>query len=344
MISVILLERVGRQTFTMSAPLCDLHGRAHRYLRISLTDQCNFRCSYCMPAEGYEWERKENLLSDDEIIRLTEIFARMGVNKVRLTGGEPTLRQDLETLISRLVAVDGIEMVAMTTNGSTLSKRAQSYRDAGLNVLNISLDSLNQERFKRITRRDQLELILWGINSAYEAGFDELKINVVVMKGVNEGELLDFVQLTEDLAVTVRFIEFMPFMGNRWSEASLYPYADMRRDIEQVHPLVRVSTEASAVGKDFFVPGFKGKVGFVTSMTETFCGDCDRVRLTADGAVKPCLFSPAEVSLRDELRSGAGDEELTEMIRAAMTKKPKEHRPMIQLATIQSRSMTQIGG
>lgn len=297
-----------------------------------------------MPAEGYVWEAKENLLCDDEIIRLARVFAEMGVNKIRLTGGEPTLRPGLESLISRLAGVDGIDVVAMTTNGSTLSKRALDYKAAGLNVLNISVDSLDRARFERITRRDQLELVLLGIHTAYEADFDELKINVVVMKGVNEDELVDFVELTEELAITVRFIEFMPFMGNRWSEASLYPYADMRRDIERVYPLVRVSTEKSAVGKDFFVPGFKGKVGFVTSMTETFCGDCDRVRLTADGAIKPCLFSPAEVSLRDALRGGAGDDALSEMIRGAMTRKPKEHRPMIQLATIQSRSMTQIGG
>ena len=328
----------------MSGQLSDSFGRVHRYLRVSLTDQCNFRCRYCMPNEGIEWLPKHNLLTDDEILRLIRIFAQIGIEKVRFTGGEPTLRPGLQELIRGAKATQGISTVAMTTNGSTLSQKANEYRAAGLDILNISLDSLSAEGFVAITQRDQLDNVLKGIGTAIDANFDEVKINVVVMKGINDHELLDFVELAKDRPLTVRFIEFMPFLGNRWSMASLFPYRKMRELIESKYDLLALQNDQSAVGKDFAIPGFEGKVGFVTSMTESFCGDCDRVRLTADGSIKPCLFSPAENNLRGLLREGASDEEIEQVIRAAMIRKPREHKPMVQLATIQSRSMIQIGG
>lgn len=328
----------------MPGDLTDRFGRVHRYLRVSLTDQCNFRCRYCMPEDGIAWLPGSQILSDAEIVRVIRILAGMGVGKVRFTGGEPTLRPGLEGLISSTKSIPGIHTVAMTTNGSTLSKKASDYRLAGLDIINISLDSLNPATFKAITLRDQLPLVLKGIHRAARAGFEDVKINVVAMKGVNSHELLDFVDLAKDLPVTVRFIEFMPFLGNRWSQASLLTYREMRSAIEETYCLVPLDGDPSAVGKDFRIPGFVGKIGFVTSMTETFCGDCDRIRLTADGSIKPCLFSPAEINLRHLLRGGAPDGELESAIQSALLKKPREHRPMTHLATIQTRSMIQIGG
>lgn len=344
MIAVICCGRLIRNTASMAEALLDNHGRAHRYLRISLTDQCNFRCRYCMPEEGIAFEPGENLLTADEIVRLAGVFASLGIRKVRLTGGEPTLRRDLVEIARRISAVDEIETLAMTTNGSTLAKHCRTYREAGISILNVSLDSLDPEGFLRITRRNHLPLVQRGIAAALECGFTELKINCVVMKGINNHEILDFVELARELPLTIRFIEFMPFLGNRWSGAGLYPYAQIREDIEARYKLNRVSTEPSAVGKDFQIPGFAGRVGFVTSMTESFCGSCDRVRLTADGAIKPCLFSPSEVCLRDMMRRGACDQDLEAAIRDAVKRKPKEHLPMHQLPTVQRRSMIQIGG
>ncbi len=297
-----------------------------------------------MPVEGFVWEPKENILTNIEILRIAEIFSKMGIQKIRLTGGEPTLRPRLPELIRQLKAIQGIESLAMTTNGTTLHRKSAEYFDHGLDVLTVSLDSLDSEKFEKITRKNQFELVMKGIGTALNCGFREIKINVVVMQGVNETEILEFVDLTRELNVTVRFIEFMPFLGNCWSKASLYPYEKMLSDIKAKHVLNRIQTDSSAVGKDYYIPGHKGKIGFVTSMTETFCGDCDRVRLTCDGSIKPCLFSPSEVNLRDAIRCGADDVEISELIREAVKRKPKEHQPMIQLSTIQSRSMTQIGG
>lgn len=333
-----------RENRHVAQSLMDRYNRVHRYLRISLTDRCNFRCQYCMPADGIDFEPNKSLLKTDEVLRLARVFAEAGINKVRLTGGEPTLRKDIESILLGLSQIKGIETLAMTTNGSTLSRKAEAYQRAGLSVLNVSIDSLNPDRFTSITRRDQFQLVWDGLMTALEAGYAEVKVNVVVMKGVNHGEICDFVDLTRALPLTVRFIEFMPFVGNRWSEASLYPYDQIREDIERHHHLQPIVTDPSAVGKDFRVPGFAGKVGFVTSMTKSFCSTCDRVRLTADGSIKPCLFSPAEVSLRDMMRNGATNEDLSAEIRRAMLRKPKEHLPMKQLSTVQPRSMIQIGG
>ncbi|MEZ5163424.1 MAG: GTP 3',8-cyclase MoaA [Fimbriimonadaceae bacterium] len=324
--------------------LTDSFGRIHRYLRVSLTDQCNFRCRYCMPEHGINWLPSHDLLSDSEVIRMIRIFGGLGINKVRFTGGEPTLRPNLETLIAESKSIPGIEVVALTTNGTTLKRRAREYRSAGLDIINISLDSLQKGTFRDITLRDQLKNVLAGIEEALQAGIQEVKVNVVVMRGVNENEILDFVLLTQNWPLTVRFIEFMPFVGNKWSQASLIPYSEIRSAIEAKHDLIPIQNSPSSVGKDFFIPGYAGKIGFVTSMTETFCGDCDRIRLTADGAIKPCLFSPVEVNVRALLREGADEETIVEKIEEAIQRKPREHKPMIHLSTIQERSMIQIGG
>jgi molybdenum cofactor biosynthesis protein A len=327
-----------------ASKLVDNFGRTHRYLRISVTDRCNFRCVYCMPEEDVPFRERDEILHFEEIERLTRVFASLGVNKVRLTGGEPTVRKDVESLMRMLAAVPGVDRLLMTTNGLTLRERATAYRQAGVSGLNVSLDSLRQDRFRQITRTDHFQRVFDGIQAALQAGFESLKINVVVMAGVNEDEVLDFAELTRDWPVTVRFIEFMPFLGNGWSKGKLYPYARIRADIESWRPLEPCRVDASAVGKDFQIPGFAGKIGFVTSMTESFCADCDRIRLTAEGNVKPCLFSSVEVPLRDALRSGADDGELAALIHEALARKPAEHPPHELIPSFENRPMVMIGG
>ncbi len=324
--------------------LLDRFGRVHNYLRISVTDRCNFRCGYCMPPEGLDWRHRDEILTFEEIERLARLLVDMGVNKVRLTGGEPTVRRGLEELIGRLTAIDGLTALLMTTNGTTLAPKALEYRKAGLTGLNISLDSLRRDRFQAITLRDELPRVLTGIDVALVAGFESVKLNVVVMAGVNDDELLDFVEFTRDRPINVRFIEFMPFEGNGWKSGAVFSYASMKRVIEDRYDLTRISTEKSAVGKDFSVAGHKGTIGFVTSMTESFCGDCNRIRLTAEGAFKACLFAAPEISLRDPMRNGADDETLSMLIRDELSRKWRQHPPMNQLPQIKNRSMVAIGG
>jgi cyclic pyranopterin phosphate synthase len=328
----------------ITQPLLDRFGRRHSYLRISLTDRCNFRCRYCMPAEGLPWLPKQEILTFEEIERLTRLFARLGVGKVRLTGGEPTVRKDLESLIRQMACIDGVQTLAMTTNGSTLETTASVYRAAGLNDLTVSLDSLSHERFREITLRDELGRVLRGIDAALAARFNPVKINVVVMKGVNDDELLDFVELTRNKAVNVRFIEFMPFAGNAWHQAKLLPFGDMRQVIESRYRLDPQNRAPSAVAKDFKIEGMMGSVSFVASMTDSFCGDCNRLRLTAEGALKVCLFSNREVSLRDPMRDGADDAELEAIIREALLSKWKEHPDLATLSQVPNRAMVSIGG
>lgn len=296
-----------------------------------------------MPPDGLEWKHRTELLSFEEIERVARLFVACGVKKIRLTGGEPTLRKDLPALVSRLARLP-IEALLMTTNGYRIGRDADTYRRAGLTGLNISLDTLRPDRFQELTLRDAFDEVFAGIEAALQAGFDSVKVNVVVMQGVNEDEILDFAELTRYRPLTVRFIEFMPFEGNGWQRASLYPYARMRSDIASRYELVPVETEFGAVGKDFRIPGFAGSIGFVTSLTESFCDSCNRIRLTAEGRVKPCLFSPLERDLREPLRAGASDLELEAIVRAALDEKPKEHPPMDHLARLKNRSMVLIGG
>lgn len=328
----------------MTDRLIDRFQRQHTYLRISVTDRCNFRCRYCMPPEGLAWRTRDEILTFEEIERLARMFADAGVNKIRLTGGEPTVRKGIEELIAKLADIEGVNSLLMTTNGTTLSKKVREYRSAGLGGLNVSIDSLRRERFAEITLRDDLERVLAGIDAAVEAGFHSVKVNVVMMAGVNDDELLDFVEFAKNRPVNVRFIEFMPFEGNGWKQASVFPYRAMLSEIANHYELVPIATEPSAVGKDFAIPGFRGTLGFVTSMTDSFCSGCNRIRLTAEGALKVCLFSGAEVSLRDPMRAGAADDELLSIAKAALDRKWKEHPDLSVLAQVPNRSMVAIGG
>lgn len=326
------------------AALSDQFGRRHNYLRISVTDRCNLRCVYCMPADGLVWRQREEILSYEEIARLAAIFVRQGVDKIRLTGGEPTVRRDLLTLIARLRQLPGLRSLLMSTNGVLLAQHAFSYRAAGLDGLNISLDTLRPERFAQMTLRDNLPQVLSGIEASLAAGFPSVKINVVVMKDINDDELVAFAEFAATRPLEVRFIEFMPFDRNDWSADRLVPYGEMRHRVESAVRLEPLDGGPHAVAKEFAIVGGLGRVGFVTSMTENFCSGCNRLRLTADGKMKNCLFSTTETDLREPLRAGATDAELTTLMRRCVLSKWAGHPPMAELAGMHNRSMIQIGG
>ena len=325
------------------SPLQDRFGRHHNYLRISLTDRCNLRCTYCMPQGPIAWAARESLLTAGELQRIAALFVRLGVDKIRLTGGEPTLRPDLAEITSGLAAMPGLRNLVMTTNGLTLERDAGMLREAGMAGLTVSLDTLRPDRFTAITRRDHFARVWRGIEAAL-AVFGALKLNVVMMRNVNDDELLDFVALTRDRPLHVRFIEYMPFHGTGWNEGGLLPYREMKSRIEERYEIVPVIGEASAVGRDFLVPGHAGSLGFVTSMTESFCAGCNRLRLTSDGHVKSCLFSGDEAGLRDALRAGADDAALEAILREALLRKPEAHPPMAELLLADNRRMVEIGG
>ncbi len=330
----------------MSLPqLIDSFGRPHRYLRISVTDRCNLRCSYCMPPEGIDWLNRSAILSYEEIVRLAQIFAAMGIRKIRLTGGEPLVRRDLPVLVEQLVGVPGIETVGLTTNGVYLADQAAMLKRAGLDALNVSLDTLRRDRFREIALRDELPAVLAGIDAALADGFARLKINMVVMGGVNDDELLEFVALARGRPLDVRFIEFMPFRDNGWSAPRLVPFARILGAIQQRYRLkARCQPGPPAVAKCYDIDGFEGSIGFITSMTADFCAGCDRIRLTAEGAVKPCLHDGLEADLRGPLRQGAGDGELADRILQILQRKQWGHAPMEQLVQLENRTMIQIGG
>jgi cyclic pyranopterin phosphate synthase len=327
---------------TRTDPLTDRFGRRHTYLRVSVTDRCNLRCKYCMPAEGIAWIERKELLTFEEIERVVRVLAAAGVDKVRITGGEPTVRRGIEDLISAIARIDAIREIAMTTNGTTLPARAQTYRDAGLTHLNVSIDSLRADRFREITQTDKFDTVTAGIESAIAAGFAPLKINTVVMKGVNDDEIPDFVSFARTRPVNVRFIEFMPFDGNAWSSGKMSTYSEMLAAVgAELEPIER---KPCAVAKDFRIVGGLGTVSFVTSMTDDFCGDCNRIRLTATGEFKPCLFMLPNVSVRDRLRSGCSDEDVLVAVQESLGAKWKGHPGPQALLRLKNASMIQIGG
>lgn len=332
---------------TADAMMTDRHSRRHSYLRISLTERCNLRCTYCMPEDGVPLSPSADLLSTPEVARLVGIFAGAGVSKVRLTGGEPTLRKDLPDIV-RLTREAGVREVGLTSNGIVLGRMLPALVDAGLNRLNVSLDTLREDRFETMTRRKGLSRVLESVERAVDLGMESVKLNVVVMRGSNEDELPAFVDLTRDRPINVRFIEYMPFDGNRWDFSKMMTYREMATDVERHagRPLVRMGDPAGEVAKNFKLEGHEGTVSFVTSMTDHFCGDCNRVRVMADGALKVCLFGHSEVSLRNAMREGASDEDLRYVVAAALDRKHARHAGMFELArrSADGRAMVKIGG
>lgn len=324
--------------------LTDRFGREHTYLRISVTDRCNLRCVYCMPAEGINVKPRADILTFEEIYRITKVFAGMGITKVRITGGEPLVRKDLDLLIRQLAALPGINAVAMTTNGVLLQGRCALLKECGLSAINISLDTLRPDRFRELTLRDNWHDVVSAIDEAVVADFKSLKINVVVMRNRNQDEIMDFVDRYKDARVNVRFIEYMPFKDNQWQPEDVFSFHAMKNLIEEKYELEPLPAAIGDVAKDFRIKGHPGTVSFITSMTESFCGTCNRLRIMADGSVKSCLFSNPEINLRDPLRAGASDAALAEMIAFAVEQKPEAHPPMELLAGVDNRAMVEIGG
>lgn len=329
--------------------LRDSYGRAIRDLRVSLTDRCNFRCFYCLPHGEPPIAPKEQMLSFEEIEYVCEIFVSLGIEKLRLTGGEPMLRRDIETIIRKLSRFKnaGLIDLALTTNGYFLPERARSLKEAGLDRVTISLDSLKGDVFKRMTGVDVLEKVLAGITAAKEAGLEPIKINAVIVRGHNENEVADFAAFAREHDVKMRYIEFMPLdSGHEWSRADVVSGKEIRDRISERFPLVQVdAARGSETSARFrFADGAPGEIGIIAPVTEPFCGACSRIRLTADGQIRTCLFSTVEHSLRDVVRSGASRAEIVEYIESVILKKEPRHFINDPGFVAPSRTMSFIGG
>ena len=333
----------------MQSVLRDSYNRPIRDLRVSLTDRCNFRCFYCLPHGEPPIAPKEQMLSYEEIEYVCEIFVSLGIEKLRLTGGEPMLRRDIETIIGKLTPLkaSGLRDLALTTNGYYLPERAQSLKDAGLDRVTISLDSLKRDVFKRMTGVDVLDKVLAGIEAAKEAKLEPIKINAVVVRGHNEDEVADFAEFARDYDVKMRFIEFMPLdSGHEWSRADVVSGKEIRDRISERFPLVRVDVArgSETSSRYRFADGAPGEIGIIAPVTEPFCGACSRIRLTADGQIRTCLFSTVEHSLRDVVRSGATRDEIIAYIESVILKKEPRHFINDPGFVAPSRTMSFIGG
>lgn len=325
--------------------LIDKHQRIHDYLRISLTDNCNLRCFYCMPDEDYHFMPNQQLMQPDEILQIAKQFVAMGVRKIRLTGGEPLVRKDAATIIRSLGTL-GVAL-SITTNGTRVDQFIDDLIAAGIQSVNISLDTLHREKFQLITGRDLYHKVQENISLLISKGF-QVKINVVMVKGLNDQELLDFVAWTKQNPITIRFIEFMPFDGNKWNSEKLVTWQEMMDRISVDHALMPLSTEPHDTSKYYEVKGHLGKLGFITTMSAAFCSTCNRIRLTADGKIKNCLFSETESDLLAMLRSGA---DLAQMItnaiwdkHAALGGQFSKDFGKIDADALHNRSMIAIGG
>ncbi|XP_072755668.1 molybdenum cofactor biosynthesis protein 1 isoform X2 [Anoplolepis gracilipes] len=326
--------------------LTDTFGRKHTYLRISVTERCNLRCTYCMPAEGVKLTKKENILRTDEIIQIADLFVKEGVRKIRLTGGEPTVRKDIVDIVGQLKQLPDLKQIAITTNALTLTRQLPALQRAGLDALNISLDTLREERFEMFTRRKGWSRVMASIDLAVQLGYNPVKVNCVIMRGRNDDEIIDFIDFTKDRPIDVRFIEYMPFQGNEWKENKMVSFDEMKEIIRKKYSNFQtLPNQANDTSKAYHVPGFVGQVGFITSMSQHFCDSCNRLRITADGNLKVCLFEgKGEVSLRDALRNGASEDALKDLIREAVSRKKKQHAGMFNLTQMENRPMILIGG
>ena len=329
--------------------LRDSYNRPIRDLRVSLTDRCNFRCFYCLPHGEPPIAPKEQMLSFEEIEYVCEIFVSLGIEKIRLTGGEPMLRRDIETIIRKLSRLksSGLQDLALTTNGYYLPDRAQSLKDAGLDRVTISLDSLKRDVFKRMTGVDVLDKVLNGIAAAKKAGLEPIKINAVIVRGHNEDEVADFAAFAREYDVKMRFIEFMPLdSGHEWAREDVVSGKEIRERINERFPLVRVdAARGSETSSRYrFADGGPGEIGIIAPVTEPFCGACSRIRLTADGQIRTCLFSTIEHSLRDVVRSGATRDEIVDYVHSVILKKEPRHFINDPGFVTPSRTMSFIGG
>ena len=329
----------------MAAPLTDRFGRIADDLRVSVTDRCNFRCTYCMPVEGLAWVPKSDLLTFEETVRVVRVFRGLGVRSIKVTGGEPTVRPALPKLIAMLRADSpGIE-ISMTTNGFLLDRLAGTLAAAGLDRVTVSCDSLMRHRFAEMTRRDAFDRVMAGLAAAREAGLVPLKVNCVVIGGVNDDEMVEFAGYARRTGFEVRFIEYMPLDADQaWEREKVVPSSEVLAAIDRVYPLAARSDGTQPATTFGFADGAPGSVGVIASVTEPFCDTCNRLRLTAEGQLRACLFSMEETDLRAPLRAGASDEEIEDLIRAAVWGKWEGHRINDPDFQRPSRSMSMIGG
>jgi cyclic pyranopterin phosphate synthase len=327
-------------------PLVDGHGRPIGDVRVSVTDRCNFRCQYCMPAEGLPWLERDALLTYEEIERLVRLLAAMGVHDVRLTGGEPLVRRELWRLVEKLAALDDVHDLSLTTNGYLLARQVDALVAAGLRRVNVSLDALAADRFFALTRRDSLAQVLEGLEAAQ--GHPELrpiKVNVVAMRDFTEAEVLRFAEFARQNPYEIRFIEFMPLDADHaWSRDRVLPNEEVRAMIDAVHPLEPVGRERHGTSRRWRFADGTGEIGFISPVTEPFCADCNRIRLTAEGNLRTCLFSLTETDLRAPLRSGASDAELEAIVRDAVWRKELKHHVNDPGFVQPARTMSRIGG
>jgi len=331
----------------MSEVLRDSYGRVADDLRISVTDRCNFRCIYCMPAEGLKWLAREDILRFEEIRRLAKLFVdRYGVRTIRITGGEPLVRIGVEELVGMIGELDSTLDITMTTNGVLLAGKAEKLARAGLKRINISLDTLSIDRFKDIARVDAFKKVMEGIAAAEEAGLNPIKLNVVVMKGQNDDEVVDFARLAREKGYEVRFIEFMPLDGDgNWRPDLVVPSQVLQDRIEEQFPLAPRANDRPAPSNNYgFADGAPGGIGFISSVSQAFCTTCNRIRLTAEGGLRTCLFSLQETPLRDLMRSGASDGSIARVIEAAIWQKEEGHHIGEAGFVKPAKSMSQIGG
>jgi cyclic pyranopterin phosphate synthase len=327
-------------------PLFDGHGRRIGDLRVSVTDRCNFRCQYCMPADGLPWLERSEILTFEEIERLVAVFASMGVGDVRLTGGEPLVRKDFPRLVAMLSKLDGLNDLSVTTNGYLLERDAAALVEAGIDRVNVSIDSLQRDKFFEMTRRDALPQVLRGLDAlGAHPEVHPIKVNAVAMRGFTEDEAIRFADFARSTAFQVRFIEFMPLDADHsWTPDSVLTGDELRSLIHAVYPLEELPREPSATARVFRFADGQGEIGFINPVSEPFCADCNRVRLTAEGKLRTCLFSLHETDLREPLRSGASDEEIEKIIRDSVWRKELKHHVGEKGFRQPARSMSAIGG
>ena len=327
-------------------PLVDGHGRHISDLRVSVTDRCNFRCQYCMPADGLPWLERSEVLTFEEIERVVRLMVRMGIEDVRLTGGEPLVRREFPRLVSMLSPIEGLKDLSLTTNGYLLERDAAALVEAGISRVNVSIDSLQRDRFFHITRRDSLPQVLRGLDAlAQHPEVHPIKVNAVAMRDFTEQEAIPFAEFARSTAFQVRFIEFMPLDADQaWTPDSVLTGEELRQIIHAVYPIEELPREPSATARVFRFADGKGEIGFINPVSEPFCADCNRVRITAEGKLRTCLFSLHETDLREHLRSGASDAELERIIRDAVWRKELKHHVGEPGFRQPPRTMSAIGG
>jgi cyclic pyranopterin phosphate synthase len=332
----------------MQQPFVDAYERKIDYLRISVTDRCNLRCVYCMPPEGIDLAESKNILRYEEIMRLVRLSAAHGISKIRVTGGEPLVRKGIIEFLHDVASTPGIKDLSLTTNGVLLKSYAQQLKDAGLKRVNVSLDSLKRERFLQMTRGDNLKEVLEGLEEAQKVGLTPVKLNMVVIKGFNDDEIVDFALMSKTRPYHIRYIEYMPFNTQEgWQRDKCITAKEIKERIEQsIEPLEQVTDTNGAAGpaRRFRFKDAPGEIGLISPVSEHFCGSCNRLRLTSDGKLRTCLFSDNEIDLRTPLRDGSADEVIENILMAAVKEKPKGHTINENIFKKCSRTMSLIGG